>query len=818
MLREPSFHPEQRDDGEVGASDDDDDEDSETEVEGQQYEDDSEDETENESNKRTTTFKNRLMGKDGKGKNRRASKTGREGVSALATIAVEEEEGSAQAATSSSPSPRPRTGLRLNTSEVNKGKSLWSLPTPGGSQKQKASTSWTQFGSSSPAQTPAPVSRSASQQPPPAVSRAVSTISEGVSEGTEGYFDSQPTSSGVSLDGTPAGPPVLAPGGSKLAATQPVQPGAGEALVEPAATTQVNTETGEATAATTVDVGSSSTSSVAPSLPPTLTGFGLGAAFGAESGNAAPAGDSRRHPLMSPVDEDQAITQAGDIAAGEDIELASDVETDESTSVDQSSLGHVAGESATASLAGEASASPTPASPRTPSRPALYTRVSRSMVDLPSTRESSPVSAASQLSTIRSREPAPGRIELPSRSPIMPTIGTPGHEWAKPPPTPADGARFLWHKSKEGKQIGVLKRRRSYGDTSIPPPDYEEPHPGVFIPRPREEEGLEKLPKYWCAIHIEGYLLRKMEFSAPGTMSRDRSWKRLYFILSGTALYVYKSDPHRFALKDDSTPIPSVTDEDADEYLHVHVPGERRLSLSSTLPSAGANGPAGRRGSANEMPNTGRRGSAGSITDASRRRSSAASTILTQSPGGSEKDPAIFNKVQSQSASARRASTSSVASSGSSTVGPASIVSHFQQNQLVKQYTLQRAESGLAADYLKRRNVVRVRAEGEQFLLQTEGAKEVVHWIEAFQAATNVSLDLDERPMPKIITLPRRRRRRNPNAAAAAAAGAADATGAAGAAGDGQDTPEANIAAVRAAERADEMLAEEQASQRTVGA
>ena len=33
---------------------------------------------------------------------------------------------------------------------------------------------------------------------------------------------------------------------------------------------------------------------------------------------------------------------------------------------------------------------------------------------------------------------------------------------------------------------------------------------------------------------------------------------------------------------------------------------------------------------------------------------------------------------------------------------------------------------------------------------------------QAFQAATNVSLDLDTRPMPKIITLPRRRRRRRP--------------------------------------------------------
>lgn len=41
------------------------------------------------------------------------------------------------------------------------------------------------------------------------------------------------------------------------------------------------------------------------------------------------------------------------------------------------------------------------------------------------------------------------------------------------------------------------------------------------------------------------------------------------------------------------------------------------------------------------------------------------------------------------------------------------------------------AESGLAADYLKRRHVVRVRAEGEQFLIQCKDDRAVIDWIEA---------------------------------------------------------------------------------------
>ena len=49
---------------------------------------------------------------------------------------------------------------------------------------------------------------------------------------------------------------------------------------------------------------------------------------------------------------------------------------------------------------------------------------------------------------------------------------------------------------------------------------------------------------------------------------------------------------------------------------------------------------------------------------------------------------------------------------------------------LIHQYTLQGAESGLATDYMKRRNVIRVRLEGGQFLMQLAGVEDVVEWIE----------------------------------------------------------------------------------------
>jgi hypothetical protein len=51
-------------------------------------------------------------------------------------------------------------------------------------------------------------------------------------------------------------------------------------------------------------------------------------------------------------------------------------------------------------------------------------------------------------------------------------------------------------------------------------------------------------------------------------------------------------------------------------------------------------------------------------------------------------------------------------------------------NALIRRFTLQNAESGLATDYLRRRNVIRVRSEGEQFLLQAPDMEGVVQWIE----------------------------------------------------------------------------------------
>ncbi|UZJ52236.1 hypothetical protein CBS101457_001556 [Exobasidium rhododendri] len=271
---------------------------------------------------------------------------------------------------------------------------------------------------------------------------------------------------------------------------------------------------------------------------------------------------------------------------------------------------------------------------------------------------------------------------------------------------------------------GGLRRRRSMIEVGAQPPPYAVIHQrpeGMQSIFPREEEGREILPAYHCAVHIEGYLPRKMEFSSPGVQAKDRSWRKQYFVLHGTCLKVFKSD-----LSGENLAVKGAWGE-----LHgVHVHKEPMNEDGPSPPT----------------------GSSSNGTMSSKDSASHSHQGNGHFGGGSG------NSGYGAAKEAVNALTG--------TIYPGS------KNVLVKTYSLQGAESGLAADYLKRRHVVRVRVGGEQFLLQTRNDRHVVDWIEAFQAATNVALDLEARPMPKFITLPRRRRRRRRDGTAVGGGGA----------------------------------------------
>jgi hypothetical protein len=74
---------------------------------------------------------------------------------------------------------------------------------------------------------------------------------------------------------------------------------------------------------------------------------------------------------------------------------------------------------------------------------------------------------------------------------------------------------------------------------------------------------------------------------------------------------------------------------------------------------------------------------------------------------------------------------------------------------LEKSYSLLHADAGIAADYKKRRYVIRVRAETDQFLLSCVELPTFVHWLDALFAAMSVAAPIEDREFPRDQSIPR---------------------------------------------------------------
>jgi hypothetical protein len=84
----------------------------------------------------------------------------------------------------------------------------------------------------------------------------------------------------------------------------------------------------------------------------------------------------------------------------------------------------------------------------------------------------------------------------------------------------------------------------------------------------------------------------------------------------------------------------------------------------------------------------------------------------------------------------------------------------LKRGDLLKSYNLQHADVGIAADYVKRRYVIRVRAEADQFLLSCIEIQTFLLWLESLCAAIDVAPPLDDRKIPEEQSLRRVGRRR----------------------------------------------------------
>lgn len=214
---------------------------------------------------------------------------------------------------------------------------------------------------------------------------------------------------------------------------------------------------------------------------------------------------------------------------------------------------------------------------------------------------------------------------------------------------------------------------------------------------PLEDLGKEKLPCYSCTVHLEGFLPRKMEYDAPRKPSLNRSWQSVYFVIHGTLLHLYGVDLGQFYTENHSL---------ADEWSlekndHVDIT-PRSLPLETE------------HGSDDDMQEP------------------------SKVPNISKPNTLHMVNFDKQ---------------------PTSLEEALKRTHLWT-YTLAGSECGYAADYTKRANVVRIRVQGEQFIVQARDSYHVVELIEALQASANICADLDARTLPKFLTLPRRRRRR----------------------------------------------------------
>ena len=135
----------------------------------------------------------------------------------------------------------------------------------------------------------------------------------------------------------------------------------------------------------------------------------------------------------------------------------------------------------------------------------------------------------------------------------------------------------------------------------------------------------------------------------------------------------------------------------------------------------------------------------GSTTTAASRSSSpmfaaSSSSLLTTPAGSSWSHDSTDSTTSSTGRGARSrmvtnnytvvasSSTSSSTSKGKEKADDSDLLPDTRS--LIKAYTMQQAESGLGSDYVKRKHVIRVRLEGEQFLLQASDVDSVIEWIE----------------------------------------------------------------------------------------
>lgn len=352
--------------------------------------------------------------------------------------------------------------------------------------------------------------------------------------------------------------------------------------------------------------------------------------------------------------------------------------------------------------------------------------------------------------------------------------------------------------------------------------------------QPRDDEGRERLPAYSNDVYLKSVVPLKMEFVSAGVQAKDRKWRRVVCVLEGTVLKIYRCPANvagvsvlgswwerKVGVGDVSTgdTMNGTTGASGSASAAAGVRTQQeeavpkggnplgQTELQVPAPSPPSALPRSRPPVPPPPPTSSSRSRLGLVNFLKPGRTHHRSTSDMQVPTRPRSPRASLNiptGTSSSNTSSRShspvtpfsGSTMSLSSHNSTpqSVPTTSSSSHFRSGQrgdsidgsmvstdlkpmdLIRAYTMQHAESGLGNDYVKRKNVIRVRVEGEQFLFQAKNVADVVAWIEVcgislrclalahlaaiaasqgLQASANIALDLDERPMPKGPLFPR---------------------------------------------------------------
>ena len=412
---------------------------------------------------------------------------------------------------------------------------------------------------------------------------------------------------------------------------------------------------------------------------------------------------------------------------------------------------------------------PTPSTPTLNARPDVYRQGSRSMIDV------------SEILKKEQRSP-----EVAAKTPKSPVANS-AVEADASAAAPDDPDTLL------GPPLRRRLSMPTFGPSSSPPP-YPQFRFGEGGPtiQPRDEEGCERLPRYSNDIYLCAIMPRKMEFTAPGVQARDRKWRRTLCILEGTAFRVYRCPPavagkglignlweKTVGVGDIAAP-PTQASATASkkkmrERERERSAGEAKLDraegvpsqqspTSPTSPSAGSpSSPVEEIGQASQDSPSTPRSRLLPSNFRKRKRIASDSQSISRAEGFARRSFSNLRTVSSQSGFRARPSGSSgltlpistscpnPSSTTTEVASPVSATSRTprqprakrrhlwvddptvpqpQPQDLLHTYALHNSESGLGTDYVKRQNVIRIRMEGQQFLLQARDVASVVDWIE----------------------------------------------------------------------------------------